>query len=61
MADVVLDLSLELPIPEDNDPEVMAAIEQGLDDVRNGRVYTLEEVRSIVSKWHSNSNLPKDS
>ena len=30
MADVVLDLSLELQLPEDDDPEVLATIEQGL-------------------------------
>ena len=61
MAEVVLDLSLEAPIPEDDDPEVLAAIEQGQDDVRHGRVYSLEEVRLIVSQWRLNSSSPKDS
>ena len=61
MAEVYLDLTQEVPIPADDDPEVLAAIDQALEDVQNGRVYSLDQVKAIVAQWHSKSSSQKDS
>ena len=61
MRDFYLDLTKEVPIPDDNDPEVLAAIEEALEDVESGRVYTLEEVKATIAQWHSKSSSPKGS
>jgi hypothetical protein len=61
MPDVYLDLTKEVPIPADDDPEILAAIEEAREDVRQGRVYSLEQVKAIVAQWHSKSTSQKDS
>jgi predicted transcriptional regulator len=43
----------------DEDAETLAAIDQGLRDVRAGRVVPAEEVRKLVNKWTSASSTPK--
>ena len=58
MADVYLDLTQEVPIPDDNDPDVLAAIERALKDVDEGRVYTREEVEQHIKKWRTTPHSP---
>ena len=43
----VLDYILDMEDPEDPiSPETQSAIDEGLDDIRNGRTISLEEYRS---------------
>ena len=58
MPELYLDLSQELQLPDDNDPEVLAAIEEALEDVEHGRVFTLAEVKATIAQWHSKSSSP---
>lgn len=58
MRDFYLDLSKEVPIPDDNDPEVLAAIEGGLKDSEEGRLYTREQVEEMIVKWRTKSAIP---
>ena len=55
MAQVYLDLTQEVPIPDDNDPEVLAAIERGLKAADEGRLYTREEVQKHIAIWRTKS------
>ena len=61
MAEVYLDLTQEVPIPADDDPEVLAAIDRGLKDSEEGNVYTREEVQEMIVKWRTKSVTPKKS
>jgi predicted transcriptional regulator len=61
MPEVFLDLTQEVDLPSDDDPEVLAAIAEGLEDIEQGRVFTLEEVRATIAQWHTKSSSPKDS
>ena len=55
MAEVYLDLTQEVPIPADDDPEVLAAIDCGLKDSEEDRVVPIEEVRKLIAQWASKS------
>ncbi len=55
MAQVYLDLTQEIPLPDDNDPELLAAIERGLKAADEGRLYTREEVEKHISIWRTTS------
>jgi hypothetical protein len=41
------------PIPEDEDRETMAAIDEGLTDAKAGRTVPIDEVRKLLPKWTS--------
>lgn len=45
----------ELPdtVVEEDDEATLAAIAQGLRDVKEGRVFSEEEVRMLVKRWNS--------
>jgi predicted transcriptional regulator len=45
---------------DEEDPETLAAIDEGLRDAKAGRVVPAEEVRKLVSKWISASSTRKD-
>ncbi len=53
MAEVYLDLTQEVRIPDDNDPEVLAAIKRGIKAADEGRLYTREEVEKHITKWRT--------
>ncbi len=41
--------------PDENDPELLAALDEGLADEAAGRVYSIEEVRAMIPQWISKS------
>jgi predicted transcriptional regulator len=59
MPDVYLDLTKEVPISADDDPEILAAIERAREDVRLGRVYTRQQVEEFIIKWRTESAAKK--
>ena len=61
MAEVYLDLTQEVPIPADDDPEVLAAIDRGLKDSEEDNVYTRKEVQEMIVQWRTKSATPKKS
>jgi predicted transcriptional regulator len=49
------------PVPElteKEDAETLAAIDRGIEDVREGRVVSVEEARRYIEQWHSKSSPP---
>jgi predicted transcriptional regulator len=40
-------------VTEYEDPETLAAIDEGLRDIEEGRVVAAEEVRKLIKKWIS--------
>jgi hypothetical protein len=44
--------------PPENDPVVLAAIDEGIADCRAGRVHSLEEVQEMMKPWISGSPSP---
>jgi len=55
MANFYLDLTKEVPIPDDNDPELLAAIDRGLRASDEGRIVPIEEVKKLVQQRASKS------
>ncbi len=55
MANFYLDLTKEVSLPDDNDPELLAAIDRRLKASDEGRVVPIEEVRKLVQQWASKS------
>jgi predicted transcriptional regulator len=49
-----------VPLREEEDPETLAAIDEGLRDAKAGRVVPAEEVRKLVNKWISAFSTQKD-
>jgi predicted transcriptional regulator len=47
-------------VRRDEDPETIAAIEEGLHDAKAGRLVPAEEVRKLVNKWTSAPSTRKD-
>jgi predicted transcriptional regulator len=50
------------PVPEltdEENAETLAAIDRGIEDVKAGRVVSLEEARKYIDQWHSKSSSPK--
>ena len=54
-----LDLTQAVPMTEEEDEETLAAIDQGIKDADEGRLYTIEEVRERLSRWNIKSSTPK--
>lgn len=46
-----LDLNDPSPIPEDEDEETLAAIDEGIRDADAGRTVPIEEVRKLLPQW----------
>ena len=42
----------------DIDPEDLAAIDEGLQSMKDGRMYTHEEVKGLVRQWSTGSSTP---
>jgi predicted transcriptional regulator len=56
------ELKFDHPVPEltdEEDEETLAAIERGREDIKAGRVFSLEEVRALIQQWCSSSSSPK--
>jgi predicted transcriptional regulator len=49
-----------IPLPHESDPAFLAAIDEGLADAEAGRVYSIEEVRTMSDKWISESSSRKE-
>jgi len=47
------------PLRGEEDAETLAAIDEGLRDVKAGRVVPAEEVRKLVHEWTSASSIQK--
>jgi hypothetical protein len=47
------------PQPDDNDPELLAALDRGIADDEADRVHSIEEVRAMIPQWISKSPSPK--
>jgi predicted transcriptional regulator len=46
-----LDLNEPSPIPEEEDEETLAAIDEGIRDADAGRTVPIEEVRKLLPQW----------
>jgi predicted transcriptional regulator len=46
-----LDLNDPSPIPEEEDEETLAAIDEGTRDADAGRTVPIEEVRKLLPQW----------
>jgi predicted transcriptional regulator len=47
-----------MPEPDENDPQWLAALDEGISDDEADRVSTIEEVRAKISQWTSKSSSP---
>lgn len=56
---LMAELFATMPEPDENDPALLAAIDEGLADAEAGRVYSIEEVRIMSDKWISESSSRK--
>jgi predicted transcriptional regulator len=54
-----LDLSQPVPMTEEEDEETLAAIDQGIRDADEGRLFTVEEAHERLSRWNIRSSTPK--
>ncbi len=55
MGDIVLDLNQPVPLTADEDEEVLAAIDRGVQAADEGQTVPLEEVRTLIPHWLSKS------
>jgi predicted transcriptional regulator len=44
-----------MPDPDENDPELLAALDRGIADDDADRVYSVDEVRTMITQWTSKS------
>jgi len=49
-----------MPEPDENDAELLAALDEGLADEKAGRVYSIEEVRAMIPQWITESRSQKE-
>ena len=54
-----LDLTGPVPMMEEEDEETLAAIDRGIKDADEGRLFTAEEARERLSRWNIRSSTPK--
>ena len=45
-----------IPLPHESDPEFLASLDEAEEDIKAGRVYSVEEVRAMIPKWISESS-----
>jgi predicted transcriptional regulator len=55
-----LDLHDPAPIPDDEDEETLAAIDEGIADAEAGRTVPIQEVRKLLSQWTTKSSSRKE-
>jgi hypothetical protein len=48
-----------IPLPHENDPAFLAALDRGVADDEADRVYSIEQVDAKVQEWISKSSSPK--
>lgn len=48
------------PLPDDEDEETLAAIDEGIADAGAGRVVPVEEVRKLMPQWITGSSSRKE-
>ncbi len=48
------------PLPDEEDDETLAAIDEGIRDAGAGRVVPADEVRKLVPQWITASSLRKE-
>jgi hypothetical protein len=53
------DLEDPAPIPDEEDEETLAAIDEGIRDAEAGRVVPAERVRELLPKWTTASSTRK--
>jgi predicted transcriptional regulator len=51
-----LDLKEPVVMTDEEDEETLAAIDEGIKDADEGRLYTAEEVRERLSRWNTKSS-----
>ena len=54
------DFEAPVPVSDHEDPETLAAIEQGIQDAEAGRTIPSEDVRRRIPEWISASSTPKE-
>jgi hypothetical protein len=54
------DVEAPVPIPDDEDEQTLAAIDEGIRDAEAGRAVPSEEVRKLLPKWTSSSSSIQD-
>jgi len=54
-----LDLFEAVPMTNEEDEEILAAIDRGIQDADEGRLVSIEEVRQRLARWNTNSSSPK--
>jgi predicted transcriptional regulator len=57
---LMAELFATMPEPDENDPELLAALDEALADEAAGRVYSIEEVRAMIPQWISKSPSQKE-
>jgi len=53
------DLESPAPVPDEEDEETLAAIEEGIQDAEAGRVAPAEKARELLPKWTTASSTRK--
>ena len=53
-----LDFDQPVPMTDEEDEETLAAIDEGIRDADEGRLFTVEEVRERLSRWNTKSSTP---
>jgi predicted transcriptional regulator len=48
------------PVPDEEDDETLAAIDEGIRDAGAGRVVPAEEIRKLMPQWITASSLRKE-
>jgi predicted transcriptional regulator len=54
----MIDWSQPVPMTEGENEETLAAIDQGIKDADEGRLYTIEVVRERLFRWNRKSSTP---
>ncbi|MGA6981416.1 MAG: hypothetical protein WBZ11_07700 [Candidatus Sulfotelmatobacter sp.] len=54
------ELENSTPVPDDEDQETLAAIDEGIRDANAGRIVPAEEVRKQLPTWTTNSSTRKE-
>ena len=54
------DLNDSAPVPDEEDEETLAAIDQGIQDAETGRTVPIEEVRKLLPQWITAYSLRKE-
>jgi hypothetical protein len=54
------DLNDPVPVPDEEDEETLAAIDEGIQDAETGRTVPIEEVRKRLPQWITASSSRKE-